>query len=364
MNTKTLYDTFISKFGENKDTLNLLGFYLTVEKFGLEEISSIYSEDEIIQNLKKINSLDLYSSKNNLNVTSNDIQFCNIEWFRYFVKYSETHNSIEASNNLNITTQGLNKAILGLEKHYKTNLIERNKIAKGLTVSGKVFVEKAKKVLELLSDIDKYFKDIKSQEIEGAISVGTFNIGDLFCLDESILEFTHKYNNVYIKIDPLDSQKLEDSIFIGDIDIGLTTVKPTNSNIEYLKVAETKYVIVGKSESKKNWNQFKYLISKQSHNSNPPIWPKELKRNIVGEISTRNLLMKLCKKGLGVITAPEIIVRDDIKNGSLSIVADAPFDSKIELYLIWSKNIYQTQIVKKFLSQLIKDFERTEGKID
>ncbi|MFN4150038.1 MAG: hypothetical protein ACK4IX_03760, partial [Candidatus Sericytochromatia bacterium] len=295
MNTKTLYDTFVDKFGKNKDTINLLGFYLTIEKFGLEHLSGIYTEDEIVENFEKINSLDLFSHKNDINVVSNDIQFCNIEWFRYFVKYSETHNSIEASNNLNITTQGLNKAILGLEKHYKTNLVERNKVAKGLTISGQVFVDKAKKVLELLSDIDKYFKDIKSQEIEGVISVGTFNIGDLFCLDESILEFTQKYNNIYIKIDLLDSQKLEDSIFIGDIDIGLTTVKPINSNIEYLKVAETKYVIVGKPESKKNWDQFKYLISKQSYSSKPPIWSKEFKRDIVGEISTRSLLMKLCK---------------------------------------------------------------------
>lgn len=362
MNTNAIYDTFIDKLGNTKETIDLLGFYLVIERFGLEKISDIYSEEEIISNLDKINSLNLFSAPDK--PIENNITLCNIEWFRYFITYCQTYNSLEASNTLNITTQGLNKAILGLEKHYKTNLLERNKIAKGLTIPGQIFFEKAQKILESLIDIDHYFKDLTTQEIQGSISIGTFNIGDLFCLDQSIMDFTDKYKNIFVKVDPLGSQKLEDLISIGDIDIGITSSKPIGNNIEFVKVAETRYIIVGKPQPKKNWQEFKYIISKQSHNATPSIWPNEYKREIIAEISTRNLLMKLCKDGLGVITAPEIIVRDDIKKGYLDIVADIPFEAKIDLYVIWSKNIYLTKLVRRFISQLLKDFEKTEGKME
>jgi DNA-binding transcriptional LysR family regulator len=363
MLNKTIYDTFIEKLGENKETMSLLGFFLIIEKFGIDKITNVYTENEIKDNLEKINSLNLFFQNNDSVHEYNNIGLCNVEWLKYFITYAQTHNSIEAANTLNITNQGLNKAILGLEKHYKVNLIERNKIAKGLTIPGQFFVEKAQKILENFNDIDKYFKDLKSQEVEGTISIGTFNIGDLFCLDETILAFMKKYNNIYIKVDPLGSSKLEDSIMIGDIDIGITTKKPENKNMEFVKVAQTQYVIVGKPQPKRKWNEFKYLISKQTHNATPSIWPEKYKREIVSEISTRSLLVKLCQKGLGVMTAPEIMVRDSIIKGELAIVADIPFKSTIDLYIIWSKNIYLTRTIKKFISQLIKDFEHTEGNV-
>lgn len=364
MDTNKLYDIFIDKLGENKETIELLGFYLVLEKYGLEKISNVYDKDEITAKIEKIDDLNLFSEQEEKINYRNEIQLCNIEWLRYFVIYSQTYNSVETANLLNITTQGLNKALLGLEKHYKANLIERNKIAKGLTIPGRVFVEKARTILSGLVDIDKYFKELTSQEVQGTISVGTFNIGDLFCLDKTIMDFTDRYNDIYVKVDPLGSQKLEELILIGDIDIGITSSKPVNVNLESIKVAETRYIIVGKPQPKKTWSEYKYLISKQAHNSTPSVWPEQYKREIVGEISTRNLLIKLCKNGLGVITAPEIIVRDDIMKGELAIVADTPFESKIELYVIWSKNIYLTKIVRRFIAQLLKDFEITEGKME
>ena len=134
------------KFGDNDKSRNILAFYISLDRFGIEDIKKIYSQSLIDEYLSCIDDISIF--KNNFEVSEVDtneiLQNISIQSLIYFVKYVQTgFNLKKTSQLLSISHQGLTKSISNIEKNYKVKLIERNKDVKILTIQGKILFEKS-----------------------------------------------------------------------------------------------------------------------------------------------------------------------------------------------------------------------------
>jgi DNA-binding transcriptional LysR family regulator len=66
------------------------------------------------------------------------------------------------------------------------------------------------------------------------------------------------------------------------------------------------------------------------------------------------MALDLCQDGIGVTVVPEIAARERLKEGSLAVVADLPYEMNLTNYIVWNKNIYMSPIANRFIYELEK----------
>lgn len=156
---------------------------------------------------------------------------------RYFLAVSETENVHRASEVIGISAGSLSKAIARLESELGVKLFKRVGRGISLTQEGYYLKEKASLILNLETETKL---KILGQEtsFKGTLG-GTETLLACFgiTLADNILEI---YPKSKIELVPLESELLEKKLSSGEVNLGLTTEKPS-SNFDYKKVAEVKF---------------------------------------------------------------------------------------------------------------------------
>jgi LysR family hydrogen peroxide-inducible transcriptional activator len=288
----------------------------------------------------------------------------NSEWLRYFYVLCIEKNFTKATKVLNITPQTLSKAISGIENQLAIQLIERekDKSFKGLTLSGNIFFEMSHKIIGNIFEIEDSFNLIKMNEPKGTIKLGWLSLTGGKLLAVSISKFLNKYPQIDFKVNYVSPKNLFRQIYDNKIDIGIYPENVINERLVCIAKLPVKYVIAGKPQEKKKWNEFSYISPNTSLSESGRVsslgWPEEgFDRNIVMQSGSILLTVELCKRGIGVGFFPEILIRDELKNGELAVVADTPFPSEKMLYIYGKNNIFNSVILSDFIKQLKKDIK-------
>jgi DNA-binding transcriptional LysR family regulator len=280
----------------------------------------------------------------------------NPEWLRYFYVLCQSSSFADASALLNITPQALSKAVTGIESQLGIQLIYRTRTFKGLTENGKIFFEKIKVIIGNILEIHKTFINDLTGPL-GSIKAGWSSCAGEKVLTPSIIKFMINYPNVNIKAGYLSSNEIFRQLSENKIDIGIFTQKISSDNFHCISEIKLKYVIAGKPQPKKDWDQFSYInqcVSWDQSDSLPAeIWPeKDFKRSVISECSSLKVMLEMCKKGLGVCVLPEMLISKELKEGQLAVVSDIPFPYKSSLYITGKNNIYNNSALATFIKQL------------
>lgn len=94
-----------------------------------------------------------------------------LKQLEYIVEIAEERNITKAAKKLYITQSALNQTLLKLEKEIGEPLFERSKINLYLTEIGKVYVEQAKKILEIKKETYEKIDEIK-ENYNSTIRIG------------------------------------------------------------------------------------------------------------------------------------------------------------------------------------------------
>jgi DNA-binding transcriptional LysR family regulator len=286
----------------------------------------------------------------------------NAEWLRYFNVLCREGNFSKAANALNITPQTLSKAISGIESQLGIILIERDKGFKGLTASGKVFLEMGRKIIGGLYEINQTFNRLKQEEPKGTIKLGWLSLtgGRLFAV--SISKFLNRYPQIDFKVNYISPSKLFRQLYENKVDIGIYPENVVNERLVCIACLPVKYVIAGKPQPKKHWSELSYIIPNTSLSEGGMVaslmWPEEgFERKVVMQSGSILLTVEMCKRGVGAGFFPEILIRNELKKGELAVVADAPFPNEKALYIYGKNNIYNNIILADFIGQLQEDIK-------
>lgn len=350
MNLEEIKELIFKIFGVSQQSTELIAFFIFIERFGLNEAENLYPPKIFNDYISKLEIIGLLGKKlqQKENIENLELNFtCNLEWIRYFVAYSKVEDINRAAKILNITSQGLNKAIIGLEKHFKVNLIERNKYGKGTTMAGKTLAKKGAEMLQKMNDINIYFNSINSNIANETISIGFYIIGT------NVWQLLHKYKLKYpdigLNLSFLHIHEIERKITHSELDLAFIPFKPTSEKLyDYILIQRCKYVIVGKPQPKKNWDDFEYIEVDYGYKKDKLEAFKFKSANI--KVEALNIAIKFCEEGFGVLKILDIHIQHKLNNGTMAIVADMPAEEYVDFYLVWNKDVYMTKKTRNFIN--------------
>jgi len=139
------------------------------------------------------------------------------------IKISESESINQASMNLYLTQSALNQQLLRLEKEFGVKLFERSKAGVSTTEAGTVFLEYARKILDLKSDLASVMNDYAEYKT-GKIKLGLPTVRGFDLFTNVFPVFNEKYP--LIRLEPLELSVRRQKYLLsrGEIDLAFMTL--------------------------------------------------------------------------------------------------------------------------------------------
>ena len=160
----------------------------------------------------------------------------NLQFVKYFLVLSSTENFTNSARQLNVVQSTFSAGIKKLEEQLDVQLFERNNRSVKLTEHGRLFLPKAKDLLDQWVDIEQSFKVHDNETIRIGF-VQNISISDVL---QHINAF--KKENALSTIDILEEKerKLHELLGKGEIDAFFSDDNESNSDFNQLTVATEK----------------------------------------------------------------------------------------------------------------------------
>ncbi len=284
-----------------------------------------------------------------------------------FYNLCEDSHISQLAKKLNMSQLAISLAIKSLEKKLGEPLFDR--IGKKLVLNerGRAFKEKSHKHFLALKDVQNIFKKDK---ISGILHVASSKtIGD-FVSPQIIFDFLSKYDDTKIVKDIQNSSNIISLVLKGGIDIGFIESYTHEPNIEKIRMASDKLVVV--SGDKNFLNKEFYidrLFSKKWLLREPGSGTRELFLNALGDISKElKIFMEFCefeemktvlKNNKDTISCvSKIVVEKELQRGELFEIKLKNISLKRDLFMIYHKNRYKSALFEAFESFAKSGFEK------
>lgn len=290
-----------------------------------------------------------------------------LKQLEYIVGIAEEKNITKAAKKLYITQSALNQALLKLEKEIGEPLFERSKLNLYLTEIGKIYVEQAKKILEIRKETYEKIDEIKG-DYNSVIRIGlTPERGMLMFL--SIYPIFHEiYPNIKIEALELSVEEQHEMIEERKLDIGFVNVAESQkkSNI-YQEIRKEKLVLaipnkMFKNLRSKNIQEILNEIVKENFVMLPQnttirkVIDEYLKKyqlfpKILFESKNSSLLIKMVESQLVCTIVSEIHA---IKSNDIEYILLDTFPY-LDYSVMFKKDKFLTTPIKKFIN-LAKEY--------
>jgi LysR family transcriptional regulator, hydrogen peroxide-inducible genes activator len=139
------------------------------------------------------------------------------------------------SAELMITQPTLSMQIQKLERHLGFELFDRSQTPILTTVSGKEFINQAKRVLEEFEKLEYTFRN-RTDEIDGDLKIGIIPTVASYLLEKILPVLIKKYPNLQIRIYETVTEQILRKLETGDLDIGILATPLKNKKIQEIPV--------------------------------------------------------------------------------------------------------------------------------
>lgn len=266
---------------------------------------------------------------------------------------------------LNVSKKSILKTLDSVEKSLDILIIK--KISKNsfveITKEGLEFMYYAKNIFQELYNTTEKIKNnhgINDSHIFIAIN---FASTGLYEINNAIEKYKKKNANINISLETFrDNNRIEKFLTDGIINIGITSQCFFNEEIEYIKLIESPWVIVGKPEIKNHWSNLKFIYSNyifvdKRKDTNTEYFEfnynKFFGEKIIVEVYEDEQALMLAEKGIGAVFVNKKIAQPYIDKGTLEIISESPFEFHINVYICVKKGIYKSLAIQSFINEII-----------
>lgn len=166
-----------------------------------------------------------------------------LKQLEYMIKIAEENNITRAAEKLFITQSALNQQLLRLEKELGTPLFYRSRTNWRPTEAGKVYLENARKILQIKHQTYSIISDIAATR-KGNLSVG-FTPGRGIDMFTAVYPAFHRqYPNIIVEPKEMSVHQQQQQISQGNLDIGFMTLRECDQTGDiYEIIAKEEFVL-------------------------------------------------------------------------------------------------------------------------
>lgn len=249
-----------------------------------------------------------------------------IKWINTFIVAAKYENFRKTSEDLFLTQPAITKHIKRLEEQLNILLFERTGKRITLTAAGHRFLPYAK---EMMATYEQGLEDFESwkQGYKRKLMIATAPQIASSVLPSILRSFMDRNPDIEVLINVRTSYEIGEEISAGRADLGLTRIKPIQTNINCHVVHEEPVILVGSAVDKKEV-VYDEMIALQNYriitHNHPDYWDQllnDVKRcyptvrtMVVNQIE---ITKRFIEQGLGISYLPYTMVRDEIRTNQL-----------------------------------------------
>lgn len=193
-----------------------------------------------------------------------------LKQLEYIIEIAKEKNITHAAKNLFITQSALNQQLLKLEKELGEQLFRRSRVNWQLTKVGEIYVENAKKILDIKKDAyNKIYDCLENQRKKLVIGLTPGRGIDMFT---SVFQSFHKIHpDVIVEPVELSVYQQQQKIKSGEIDLGFMTLsKDRRTEDNYITIYSEEMVLVtSKTHSFNNSPKKQRLVNLKDFRDEP-----------------------------------------------------------------------------------------------
>ena len=287
----------------------------------------------------------------------------NISQLETLLTISKTMSFRKAGELLNLTQPAVSAQIKSLEEEFGTILINRNQPVT-LTDHGKVFLEHAQKMLDIVEDLKLKLNDLNDTP-QGHIVLGTTASIAVQILPRVLSYFQNQYPLIKTTIHTMPSTQVLSSVENGSLDIGISYLTEKHENVRNSILYYDSFELIVSPEHP--LSQYEYIPVTQLHKL-PMIMltPDTLGRrfidnilkehlvepNIVMELSSSEEVKRMVEINLGAAIVSKLSIEKELKLGTLKIIKIENIDATHPVAVVYKSGRYLNSAMEQFLSDL------------
>ena len=289
----------------------------------------------------------------------------NLNQVKHVIEVAEEKSFTTAAQKLFISQPSLSKSIKLLEKELGTELFERNPIK--LTFAGKIFVEKAKKILAEIEDVKIEISDISNQS-KTQLVIGVPSHRCYYFIPKILVKLNKEFPNCFIKIVEYPTHLLKTMIEDVKVDLFIGPVSPDNTNYISNHICDENVFIAYRNDLGINC-QKEEIDLKLFNNCHFIFLSEELSLgqierkicednditiNSVIECHNAETALAMVREGLGVSFLPELFVKFLPKDDNICYKKIKRMEYKRNLSIFYKRDKYLIKPAKRFI-ELFKE---------
>ncbi|MFD3394490.1 LysR family transcriptional regulator [Aquirufa sp. OSTEICH-129V] len=300
-----------------------------------------------------------------MNYTLNQLQI--------YLKVVQTMSITKAAEELNLTQPAVSIQIKNFQAQFEIPLIEI--IGKKIYVTdfGLEIAKSAEGIIDQVYAINYKTMAFKDQLL-GRLKVSIVSTGK-YVLPYFLTDFLKSNPGVEISIDVTNREKVFQSLENNEVDFSLISTDINSPSFEYIDILENELYLVGNPQTAKlnpsfafkEFNQELPLIFRENGSGTRKIMETYLKKQGIHALKKLELMSNEAVKqaimaGLGYSIMPMIGIKNELKNGQLSIIPRSGLPISTTWKLIWHKEKSPSPVAKAFMNYVIENKDQIKQK--
>lgn len=287
----------------------------------------------------------------------------NINQLETLITISKTMSFRKAGEILNLTQPAVSAQIKSLEDEFGSTLIDRNQPVT-LTDSGRLFLEHAEKILQIVDDLKQRLNDL-NQTPQGNIHIGTTTSIAMQILPRVLSYFQDQFPLIKTTIHSMTSLQIMNSVESGHVDIGITYLYEKPPSLESSVLYYDTFELIVSTQ---------HPLSRYAHISieklrNVPfimLSPETAGRrfvdqlfkslditpHIVMELTSSEEVKRMVELNLGVAIISKLSVSGELHNKTLKMIKVNELDITHPVGVVYKSGRYLSSAMQQFLSDL------------
>lgn len=275
----------------------------------------------------------------------------------------------QAARELGASKATVSKQVAGLEDHLRVRLLHRTTRKLNLTDEGRLYVERARKILEDLEDAEDAISP-SGTEPRGRLRISAPHTFGAMHLSQVLAAFAERYPLVHLDIEFAD--RLVNLVDEG-YDVAVRISRLQDSSLIARRIAPVAMTLCaapgywqvhGKPSHPRELGDHKAIV--YSYLSTPGEWQfreagKTFSVKVGGNLTTNNdvVLRSAAVQGLGIFYGPRFIVSHGLYKGELETALEDFCADPLAVYALYPSNRNLSPKVRAFVDFLVEWFRHT-----